>query len=526
MRTVTVIPQTVHPLTHEPKNNKRKKNVAAYARVSTKEEEQVNSYNAQIKHYTEYCASRPDWNFVGMYADKGITGTSRKHRVQFNKMIKDALDGKIDLIVLKSVQRFARNTLDTVGLARQLKEAGVEVIFEENNITNFDPNGELNLTINASIAQEESRQLSNNVKWGKDKMYRQGITSVAYSQFLGYDKHPDDPKIGFIVNEEEAKLVRRIYKEFLRGKSPSAISRMLEAEGIKSPTGRDTWHASTVRSILTNEKYKGDAHIRKTYVKDFLTHELVKNNGEVESFYVKKHHEPIINPNEWETVQAELKKRKTVGSTNNYINAFSGRVVCADCGTSYGPKIWHSTSKYRREVYQCNAKFRNRCKTPTLTEDEIKALFLKAYSQFMGNKAQVIEDTKEMIEILCNTTPLITKLNTLNSKSKEIVVLVESLIQQNASKALNTDEFEKRYYDYDNQYNTITEKITNVELEIQDRKSKAKCLKAFVEELEKRSTILKEFDEDVWCYLVEKAIVYRDGTVGFVFRNGVEAKIE
>jgi DNA invertase Pin-like site-specific DNA recombinase len=137
-------------------------------------------------------------------------------------MIKDALDGKIDLIVLKSVQRFARNTLDTVGLARQLKEAGVEVIFEENNITNFDPNGELNLTINASIAQEESRQLSNNVKWGKDKMYRQGITSVAYSQFLGYDKHPDDPKIGFIVNEEEAKLVRRIYKEFLRGKSPSA----------------------------------------------------------------------------------------------------------------------------------------------------------------------------------------------------------------------------------------------------------------------------------------------------------------
>jgi len=137
---------------------------------------------------------------------------------------------------------------------------------------------------------------------------------------------------------------------------------MLEAEGIKSPTGRDTWHASTVRSILTNEKYKGDAHIRKTYVKDFLTHELVKNNGEVESFYVKKHHEPIINPNEWETVQAELKKRKTVGSTNNYINAFSGRVVCADCGTSYGPKIWHSTSKYRREVYQCNA-------TPSLEID-------------------------------------------------------------------------------------------------------------------------------------------------------------
>ena len=401
-----------------------------------------------------------------------------------------------------------------------------KTIFEENNITNFDPNGELNLTINASIAQEKSRQLSNNVKWGKDKMYRQGITIVPYSHFLGYDKLPTDPTIGFIINEEEAKIVRRIYQEFLKGKTPSAICRLLESDNIKSPAGKDTWHPSTVRSILTNEKYKGDAHIRKYYVKDFLTHELVKNNGEVESFYVTKHHEPIVSRADFELVQREFQSRRKLGISYNSINTFSGKVFCGDCKKLYGLKVWHSTSKYRKEVYQCNAKFKNKCKTPSLTEDDIKALFLKAYQKFIVNKAQVIEATKEMIEILCNTTPLITKLNTLNSKSKEIVVLVESLIQQNASKALNTDEFEKRYYDYDNQYNTITEKITNVELEIQDRKSKAKCLKAFVEELEKRSTILKEFDEDVWCYLVEKAIVYRDGTVGFVFRNGVEAKIE
>ena len=256
-----------------------------------------------------------------------------------------------------------------------------------------------------------------------------------------------------------------------------------------------------------------------------MTHELVKNNGEVESFYVKKHHEPIINPNEWETVQAELKKRKTVGSTNNYINAFLGRVVCADCGTSYGPKIWHSTSKYRREVYQCNAKFKNKCKTPTLTEDEMKGLFLKAYSQFMGNKAQVIEDTEEMIQTLCDTTKLQKDIETLTTKAEDIVVLAENLITRNATQAMNPDEFESRYESYDNEHNQLIEKITKKQNQIKERKSKAICLKAFIKELRERETILNEFDEMVWSYLIEKATVNRDGSVSFLFRNGVEVRV-
>ena len=525
MRTITVIPQTIHPLTHEPKNKARKKNVAAYARVSTKEEEQTNSYNAQIDHYTAYCSSRPDWNFVGMYADKGITGTSRKHRVQFNKMIEDALDGKIDLIVLKSVQRFARNTLDTVGLARQLREAGVEVIFEENNITNFDPNGELNLTINASIAQEESRQISSNVKWGKDKRYRQGIISAAYSHFLGYDKHPTDPKIGFIVNKEQAEVVRKIYKEFLRGKTPTAICKLLESEGIKTPTGKDKWSVSTVTGILTNEKYKGDAHIRKTYVSDYLTKKIIKNKGEVESFYVTKHHEPIIDREEWEIVQDELKRRKELGSSYSCSSTFSGRLFCGDCGKLYGLKVWHSTSEYRREVYQCNAKFdknQPKCKTPTFTEDELKGLFLKAYAKFIGDKKQIIEDTDEMVKILCDTTELEKDIGILKAKDEDVILLAENLISKNAIQAMNPDEFERRYNEYNAEHIAVTKKINKKKQTIKDRKSKALCLQAFVKELKKEEQPLQEFDEIVWCYLVERATVNRDGSVSFLFRNGAE----
>lgn len=289
-----------------------------------------------------------------------------------------------------------------VGLARELKEHGVEVIFDEDNISNFDCNGELNLTIRASIAREESRNISQNVKWGKHKRYQEGITSMAYSRFLGYDKHPTDPKIGFVVNEEQAELVRLIYKKFMMGKTVSWIVSFLEDNGYKTPTGKDKWQISTIESILTNEKYKGDAHIRKRYVKDFLTHELVKNGGEAESWYVEEHHEPIVNPEEWELVQAEIKRRKGLKLSYNYANTFSSKLICADCGRFYGQKVWHSNSKYRRLVYQCNGKFskeHEKCLMPTLTEDEIKAKFMTAYSIFMGDRKHVIEDCRTMIDV-------------------------------------------------------------------------------------------------------------------------------
>jgi len=529
MAKITVIPQKVNSITHLPTNSIKKIRVAAYARVSTKQEEQVNSYEAQIDYYTKYIAKRPDWEFVGMYSDKGITGTSRKHRVGFNKMIADAMDGKIDKIIMKSVQRFARNTLDTIGLARQLKEKGVEVYFEETNTSTLDANGELSLTIMASIAQEESRNISENVKWGKKKRYAEGITSCGYKQFLGYDKHPTDPKKGFIVNEEQAKVVRLIYKLFMKGKTLSYIANFLEENGYKSPAGKDTWRITTIQSILTNEKYKGDANIRKTYVKDFLSHELVKNNGEVDSYYVEEHHDPIINPDEWEIVQVEMRRRKEMDVTYGCTNTFASRLICGDCGSYYGQKVWHSNDKYRKLVYRCNGKFdktHQKCTTPTLDEDTIKRMFLKAYSKFMGDRTQVVSDCNDMIDLLCSTTELEKEIKESNEKAKDIIVLVENLIATNSREAMPQDEFQTKYNEYDKEHQRLLDLMEKDDKLILEKKAKAKYLQSFINELEKQPLVLETWDEDVWSYLIDKATVNSDGTITFQFRNGKEITVD
>lgn len=529
MAKVTVIPQKINAITHLPTNAIKKTRVAAYARVSTKQEEQVNSYEAQIDYYTKLITARPDWEFVGMYSDKGITGTSRKHRVGFNMMIKDAMDGKIDKIIMKSVQRFARNTLDTIGLARQLKEKGVEVFFEENNTSTIDANGELSLTIMASIAQEESRNISENVKWGKKKRYAEGFTSVGYKNFLGYDKHPTDPKKGFIINEEQAKVVRLIYKLFLKGKTLSAIAKFLEENGYKTPARKDKWRLTTIESILTNEKYKGDANIRKTYVKDFLSHELVKNNGEVDSYYVEEHHDPIINPDEWEIVQVEMKRRKSLSGVYGCSNTFSSRLVCGDCGSFYGQKVWHSNDKYRRLVYRCNGKFdkaHQKCQTPTLDEERIKGMFLKAYSMFMADKTQVVSDCNDMIDLLCDTSELEEEIKKSNDKAKDIVVLVENLIATNSKEAMPPEEFQAKYDEYDKEHQRLLEAVERDDSLIREKNAKAKYLQAFVHELESRPLVLDEWDDDVWSYLIDKATVNRDGTMTFLFRNGKEITVD
>ncbi|MBQ1291021.1 MAG: recombinase family protein, partial [Lachnospiraceae bacterium] len=249
---VTQIPATLNRFTSTPVYAAAKRKVAGYARVSTDQEEQQSSYEAQMDYYRSYITSRSDWEFVGMYSDEDITATNTKHRDGFNSMIEDALAGKINLIITKSISRFARNTVDSLTTVRKLKDKGVEIFFEKENIWTLDSKGELLITIMSSLAQEESRSISENTTWGKRKSFADGKASVAFTHFLGYDK-------GFDVNEEEADTVRLIYKLFLAGLSLYAITKELERRGCKAPSGGDSWHISTVRSILTNEKYRGDA---------------------------------------------------------------------------------------------------------------------------------------------------------------------------------------------------------------------------------------------------------------------------
>ncbi len=277
-------------------------------------------------------------------------------------MIMDALAGKVDLILTKSVSRFARNTVDTLTTVRKLKEKGVEVYFEKENIYTLDSKGELLITIMSSLAQEESRSVSENVTWGQRKRFSDGKVSLPYKRFLGYEKGPDGlPKIV----PEQAETVKLIYRYFLEGLMPSTIACELTKRSILTPSGKSGWQASTVESILTNEKYKGDALLQKCFTVDFLTKKQKVNEGEVSQYYVENSHPAIVEPVVFDEVQSELERRKKVGYSSKG-GCFSSGIVCGECGAFYGPKVWHSTGKYRRTIWRCNHKYDTgvSCSTP------------------------------------------------------------------------------------------------------------------------------------------------------------------
>ena len=269
----------------------RKLRVAAYARVSSSSEDQLNSYRVQNQYYSELISGNPDWEMVDIYADEGITGTKMDSRPEFIRMLADCEAGMIDIILSKSLSRFARNTVDTLNVVRRLKELGIEVRFEKENIWTFDSKGELLITIMSSLAQEESRSISENCTWGQRKRMADGKVSVPFSRFLGYDRGENGE---LVVNPEQTEIVKRIYTEFLQGATPPTIAAGLTADSIRSPGGKDRWNPKAVQSILQNEKYKGDALLQKCFTEDFLTKKQVKNQGQVPQYYVTGDHEAII----------------------------------------------------------------------------------------------------------------------------------------------------------------------------------------------------------------------------------------
>lgn len=278
MPKITIIPQKLNKATFMPLDQSVKRRVAGYARVSTDSEEQRTSYTAQVEYYTNYIKSRSDWEFVNVYTDEGISATNTRHRDGFNTMIDDALAGKIDLIVTKSVSRFASNTVDSLTTVRKLKEKGIEVYFEKENIYTLDAKGELLITIMRSLAQEEPRSISENVTWGQRKRMADGKVTIPYARFLGYRKGENGlPEI----IPEEAETVRLIYKSFMEGMTPGMIVKMLMEQGVPAPGGGDKWYTHTIKSILTNEKYKGVALLQKKFTVDFLTKKQKVNEGEV-----------------------------------------------------------------------------------------------------------------------------------------------------------------------------------------------------------------------------------------------------
>lgn len=516
-RAVTVIPATLNLFTSTPKISQNKRKVAAYARVSTDNEEQLSSYVAQVDYYTRYIKSKAEWEFVEIYTDEGISATNTKKRDGFKRMVQDALDGKIDLIVTKSVSRFARNTVDTLTTVRNLKEKGVEVYFEKENIYTLDSKGELLITIMSSLAQEESRSISENTTWGQRKRFADGKVSLPYKKFLGYEKGEDDiPQ----VVEKEAKTVRLIYRLFLEGKTTTGIATHLTNLRIPTPGGREKWTASTVKSILTNEKYKGDALLQKSYTVDFLTKRKKKNEGEIPQYYVENSHEAIISPEIFDMVQYEFEKRKD--RMRSGASCFSSKIVCKECGNFYGPKVWHSTDKYRQVIWRCNAKYKSKekCQTPHVTEIQIREGFISAINSLIKNKNAVIKDCNKLICELDDIYLIEEKEIKLQSERTVLYNSMEKLIEKNSSFKINQTEYNKHYEKFKNQYDKINRELSEIEgikLKYKVRKQK---VQDFMNKLMENEKLLTEFDEKLWYALIERVIVSEDGSIEFEFKDG------
>ena len=497
----------------------KKRRVAGYARVSTDHEDQATSYESQMRYYSEYINGRDDWVFVKMYSDEGISGTNTKSRTGFKAMVEDALNGKIDLIITKSVSRFARNTVDSLTTVRQLKEVGVEIYFEKENIWTLDSKGELLITIMSSLAQEESRSISENVTWGLRKQFAEGKVHFPYTNVLGFKAGEDG---AIVVDQDEAKTVRYIFQQALIGKSPYHIAKDLTEQVIPSPSGKSHWNATTIKRMLRNEKYKGDALLQKTYTTDFLTKKKNINRGELPQYYVENNHEAIVDRETFDAVQQVLENKGRKSSTT----IFSSKLVCGDCGHFFGSKVWHSTSKYRRVIYQCNEKYKgiSKCSTPHVTEEEVIQWFISAVNQILDNRIEVIDNLYVLLSI-GNLEVIDEQIKVLETEAEVVSQLVANLVSENAIIRQDQDKYLKKYNQLTSKYEGIVQDIESLELQRMQKSKRNKELQDFIGTLEKLGKVLTDFDELLWESLVESVMINEDKGAKFKFKNGAVVAI-
>lgn len=488
--------------------------VAAYARVSTEQDEQQNSYEAQVNYYTQFIKNCPTWTLVDIYADEGISGTSTKQREGFNRMIADAKAGKIDLILTKSISRFARNTVDTLNTVRELQRLGIEVRFEKENINTLDKQSEVILTIMSSLAQEESRSISENVKWGHQRSMQQGKVSIPYDRFLGYKKGEDGKPM---IDEEQAAIVREIYDKFLDGVSIQAIAQMLTERKIPTPCGKEKWAVSTVNSILSNEKYKGDCLRQKTYTADYLTKDVRKNNGDRRQYYIENSHPAIIDEETFELAQIERAKRSKIGRKWRSNSPLSNLIICGDCGEYFGHKILRKG----REVWYCNKRYEGArcCSSPIVNEKDVVALYRKAVDIILHEKGDVIHRCEARIDELGDLSVLQHARRQAEQAFAELTGELQRLVDKNARVTQNQEDYREKYAELADKANTKKLEIAELRQRERDAIAERGKLKRFVTTLKE----LKRNEELPLSYaprLLDCITVSKKKVISFHFKNG------
>ena len=451
-RRVQMIPAT-RKITEPRSSHHGKQRVAAYCRVSTNNKEQINSYEAQKVYYTQKIEENPDWELAGIFADRGLSGTSLKKRDNFNKMIAACKRGRIDTILTKSLSRFARNTVDCLETVRMLRARGIGVIFEKENINTLTESNEFLITLFSGFAQAESESLSGNIARGKMMSMQAGNVPFQYKKLLGYREGEDGkPEI----DPEEAKTVRRIYRRYLEGCSLSQIQRELEADHVPTAQGIQRWSYQVIHNILTNERYIGDALLGKTYVLDCISKEVRKNNGERPQYYVENNH-PAIIPREWfQRVKEEMTRRaskrkvmqrhgKTELGKYSAKYALSELLVCGECGTPYKRCTWARNGK-KRIVWRCISRLEFGTKychdSPTLDEEKLHKAILEALNEFAQADSEVKEDMLNFTRLVwagqeADGTSLISLKQHLGGITAEQALLLDRVLENMNDPDLN-----------------------------------------------------------------------------------------
>ncbi|RQN12476.1 recombinase family protein [Clostridium butyricum] len=503
--------------------------VCAYCRVSTDNEEQLSSYEAQVSHYTNYIQSKLEWDFAGIYADEGISGTNTKKRVEFNRMIEDCMAGKIDMVITKSVSRFARNTLDCLQYIRMLREKGIAVYFEKENINTLDAKGELLLVIMGSLAQEESRSLSTNTRWGIVHQFQEGKVRITHTKFLGYTK---DENGDLKIVPKEAKIIERIYKEYLQGKSATRIAKDLEKDGIKTPTGRKRWWESTVTSILRNEKYMGDALLQKSLTVDFLTKKRVKNKGHAQQYYVEDSHPAIISKEMFQQVQEELKRRSSLRKKPTELKTrftseypFSGITYCGKCGMKFRRKRW-GTKKYAQDMWMCMTRVDKgveACDMPAAHEEKLKQAFVRAINKAINDKEAFVKKIVENVEKVVPPIEEDLSIEEIEARLKELQQELMSLVRLNVNTGFDAEVYDGEYGRIAKEIESLREKkqrIQEAKLDDTIRKNRAEQ----IAEIIKEQDLVKGFDEELFREVIDRVTVLSIVEVEFQFKSGLNVK--
>lgn len=518
--------------------------VAAYCRVSTDSEDQLHSYRSQVQYYTDLIEKNKEWVMTEIYADEAITGTQITKREGFQRMISDCMDGKIDMVITKSISRFARNTLDTLKYVRMLKENNVAIFFEDENINTLTMDGELLLVVLSSVAQQEVENISDNVKKGlKMKMKRGEL--VGFQGCIGYDYDPETKSIS--VNPDEVEIVKYIFTRYVQGAGSFVISRELNELGYKTKLGND-WTQSTVIGVIKNEKYKGDILLGKTFTVDPISKRRLENLGEEDQFYIKNHHEPIISEEMFDKAHEILKKRGKSRSALHQVSAgkrekftrqyaFSCMLECGFCGSNLSRRRWHSGSDYSKIIWSCvtgTKKGKKFCPdSKGIPEKVIEDAFIESYKLLCGDNREVLDEFIERVEVTLSESNIEKSIEKIDKEITSIESKKKKLLDMCLEDKIDQLTYEAKMEELSEKSKKLLVERQDYVAKQDDEKNLKRRTKEFKALLEKNQ-VLEEFDRGVFESIIEKVIVGEIDENGnkdpykltFVYKTGISNKVD